>query len=63
MQYTRIKHFTKRIDECDAVSAALESSTVHSKDMLRCLQGAIIQRRHNLIQLMRQEGVNIDEVV
>mgnify|MGYP003651503606 CR=1 FL=1 len=63
MQYQRLKHFTKRIDECDTASANIMSSTGYSSDMMRCLQGAVIERKHNLIELMRQEGVSIDEVV
>lgn len=63
MQYPRLQHFIKKIDECDTASANIMSSAGYSSDILRCLQGAVIERKHNLIELMRQEGVSIDEVV
>ena len=70
MKISEFRKILKAIDECDAV---VKTQNMHgivvisrekaSQELLTCVEGAIIQRRHNLIERLKMAGVQIDELV
>ena len=74
MKIQEFRKILKAIDECDD---SIKSINVHgfviggncinykiaSAELKSCVEGAIIQRRHNLIERLKMAGVSIDEVV
>ena len=75
MKISEFRKVLSAIEECDD---SIKSINIHgfqisqellpskydgSKEMVACLQGAIIQRKHNLIEQLARTGVNVSEVV
>ena len=76
MKISGLRKVLGAIDECDdsiksinihgfqiRSQELLPSKSAGSKEIVACLQGAIIQRRHNLIEQLARAGVNVSEVV
>ena len=58
MEYKKLKERMAQIDECNRI---LESSWLqYSTPMKICLKGAVLERRQNIINQMKHEGVTID---
>ena len=75
MKISEFRKVLSAIEECDdsiksinihgfkISQELLPSKYVGSKEMVACLQCAIIQRKHNLIEQLARTGVNVSEVV
>lgn len=74
MKISEFRKILKAIDECDE---SIKSINVHglvivkdgfiaeesSSELKACVEGAVIQRRHNLLERLKMAGVNVEETV
>ena len=74
MKIQEFRKILKAIDECDdsiksinlhgvLIGGHILSSKIGSAELKSCVEGAIIQRRHNLIERLKMAGVQFEEVV
>ena len=63
MKITEFRKILKSIDECEDCIKNRTLFSMISRDLGTCIAGALIQRRHNLIERLKMAGVMIDEVV
>ena len=63
MKISEFRRVLKAIEECDDCMKNRNPFSLVSGDLGSCIAGAVIQRRHNLIEQLKQAGVNVDEVV
>ena len=63
MKITEFRKILKAIDECEDCIKNRTLFSMVSGDLGTCIAGAIVQRRHNLVERLEMAGVMIDEVV
>ena len=74
MRIQEFRKILKAIDECEdciksinvhgfAISGNVTSHKAASAELKTCVEGAIIQRRHNLIERLKMAGVSIEEQI
>ena len=78
MKISEFRKILKAIDECEYsiksinvhgfhITESIGSNVVTknrvSQELKTCVQGAVIQRKHNLIERLKMAGVSIDELV
>jgi hypothetical protein len=63
MKISEFRRVLKAIEECDDCIKNRTLFSLVSGGLGTCIAGAVIQRRHNLIEQLKMAGVNIEEVV
>lgn len=66
MNLNKLKSIIDKLDECDSVIAELTTYAHrtpfdgYSQYMKECLHGAVIERRINLLDQMKRQGIEVE---